>query len=97
MKDLFDDRLTLDTGDCLGFTSALLVDRYVNVKHTLQMLRPGHCLVALLRSLITTLMRLGTFATLAMQSSGSKMTRVLPSPQGVFTIGQTGRFDNYRT
>jgi hypothetical protein len=30
LKDLVDDRLILDTGDYLGFTSALLADRYVN-------------------------------------------------------------------
>jgi hypothetical protein len=65
MKDLVDDRLILDTGDYLGFTSALLADRHVNVEHTLQALRPTYRLVPLLRSLIITLMRLGTFATFA--------------------------------
>jgi hypothetical protein len=48
MKDLVDDRLILDTGDYLGFTTALLTDRYVNVEHTLQALRPAHRLVPLL-------------------------------------------------
>jgi hypothetical protein len=62
---LVDDRLIIDTGDYLGFTSALLADRYIKVEHTLQALRPGHRLVPLLRSLIITLMRLGTLATFA--------------------------------
>jgi hypothetical protein len=30
IQDLVDDRLVLDTGDYLGFTSALLADRDVN-------------------------------------------------------------------
>jgi hypothetical protein len=62
MKDLVYDRLILDTGDYLGFTSALLADRYVNVAHTLQALRPGHRLVPLWWSLIISRMMLGTFA-----------------------------------
>jgi hypothetical protein len=38
--------------ECLGY-----------IEHTLQALRPSHRLVPLLRSLIITLMRLGSFAT----------------------------------
>ncbi|MEJ2612322.1 MAG: hypothetical protein P8179_20225 [Candidatus Thiodiazotropha sp.] len=31
-KDLIDDRLILNTGDYLGFASALLAGRYVNIE-----------------------------------------------------------------
>jgi hypothetical protein len=62
-KDLVNDRLILDTGDYLGFASALLAGRYVNIEHSLQALRPSHGPVARLRSLIITLMWLGSFAT----------------------------------
>jgi hypothetical protein len=31
-KDLVDDRLILNTGDYLGFASALLAGRYVNIE-----------------------------------------------------------------
>ncbi|MEJ2396249.1 MAG: hypothetical protein P8Z77_16165, partial [Candidatus Thiodiazotropha sp.] len=39
-------------GDYLGFTSALLADRDINIEHTLQALCPGHRFVPLLRTLI---------------------------------------------
>jgi hypothetical protein len=63
IQDLVDDRLILDTGDYLGFASALLAGRYVNIEHTLQAPRPSHGPVALPRNLTITLMMLGTFAT----------------------------------
>jgi hypothetical protein len=62
-KVLVDDRLILDTADYLGFASALLAGRDVNIEHSLQALRPSHGPVARLRSLIITLMWLGSFAT----------------------------------
>lgn len=42
LKDLVDDRLILDTGDYLGYASALRADRHIDVEHALQALRPGH-------------------------------------------------------
>jgi hypothetical protein len=47
IKDLVDDRLILDTGDYLGIPSTLLADRYINIEHTYQALRPSHRAVTL--------------------------------------------------
>jgi hypothetical protein len=49
---LVDDLLILDAGDHLGLTSALRADRYIDVEHPLQALRPGHSLVALFGCLV---------------------------------------------
>jgi membrane protease YdiL (CAAX protease family) len=63
VENLVDDRLILDAGNHFGFASALWTNRYIYIEHPLQALCPGHRLVPLLRSLIITLMWLGSFAT----------------------------------
>ena len=40
-QNRIDDRLVLDTGDYPGFAPALRADRYIDIKHPLQALRPG--------------------------------------------------------
>ena len=48
LQNFVDNQLILDTGYHLGFSSALLADRHIDVEHSLQALRLGHGLVALI-------------------------------------------------
>ena len=52
LKDLVDDRLILDTGDYLGFASALWADRHIDIEYPFEALRPGHRLAALFWCLV---------------------------------------------
>lgn len=47
LNDLVDDRMILDTGNHIGFASALRADRHIDAEHAFEALRPGHGLVTL--------------------------------------------------